>query len=113
MNTIQLIARLTKDPEVRTTTTTTTVCSMRVAVNRTGTDGVDYVDVTAFGKLASVCGEYLAKGRRVAITGRLRYSEWSTEAGPRSKHEVVANLVEFLDGPRTEERTEADGTEPF
>jgi single-strand DNA-binding protein len=113
MNTIQLIARLTKDPEIRTTTSDTKVCSMRVAVNRTGADGADYVDVTTFGKLASVCGEYLTKGRRIAITGRLHYSEWNGENGPRSKHEIVATLVEFLDGPRTEERTEADGSEPF
>jgi single-strand DNA-binding protein len=113
MNTIQLIARLTKDPEVRTTSSDSTVCTMRVAVNRTGADGTDYVDVTTFGKLATVCGEYLAKGRRIAITGRLHYSEWTSGSGPRSKHEVVASSVEFLDGPRTEERTTADGAEPF
>jgi single-strand DNA-binding protein len=113
MNTVTLIARLTKDPEIRTTNSDSTVCNMRVAVNRTGTDGTDYVDVATFGKLAQVCGDYLTKGRRIAITGRLRYSEWATDNGPRSKHEVVANLIEFLDGPRSDERTEADGTEPF
>jgi single-strand DNA-binding protein len=113
MNTITLVARLTKDPEMRSTASGSTVCSMRVAVNRVGQDGADYVDVTTFGKLAGSCAEYLTKGRRVAINGRLHYSEWTSDAGPRSKHEVVANSVEFLDGPRTEEHAAADGTEPF
>ena len=113
MNSITLIARLTKDPEVRSTSSDQTVCAMRVAVSRSGQDGVDYIDVTTFGKLAEVCGEYLTKGRRVGISGRLHYSEWTTDAGPRSKHEVVASSIEFLDAPRDGEPAETDGTEPF
>jgi single-strand DNA-binding protein len=113
MNTITLIARLTRDPELRTTSSDQTVCAMRVAVGRPSQDGADYVDVTSFGKLAETCGEYLTKGRRVAISGRLHYSEWTTDAGPRSKHEVVATSIEFLDARRDGEPAETDGTEPF
>lgn len=113
MNSITLIGRLTKEPELSTTNGGTTVCALRTAVGRSGQDGADFVDVVTFGKLADVCGEYLAKGRRIGITGRLRYSEWKTDAGNRSKHDVVANAIEFLDGPRTNEHVQADNTEPF
>ena len=113
MNTITLIGRLTKAPEQQTTSSGTNVTALRLAVNRAGQDGVDFVDVTTFGKLADVCNQYLTKGRRVGVNGRLRYSEWTTDNGTRSKHDVVANAVEFLDGPKTNEQVDGADTEPF
>jgi len=56
---------------------------MRLTVERPG-EGADYVSVTAFGKLAQSCNTYLAKGRQVAVNGRLSHSEWKAESGERS-----------------------------
>jgi single-strand DNA-binding protein len=71
MNSVNLIGRLTRDPEKRSTPGGTEVCTMRIAIQRSGGNGSDFVNVTAFGKLAESCGEYLAKGRQVSVQGRL------------------------------------------
>ena len=98
MNQIQLIGRLTRDPELDTTAGGKPVCDMRLAVSRRDRDAAPvYVDVVAWGKLAELCAQHLEKGRQVAISGRLEYSEWEAQDGSkRSKHEVVAGEVEFL-----------------
>lgn len=98
MNTIQLIGRLTRDPQPRSTGEGNPVAAMRLAVPRRDRDATPvYVDVTCFGKLAEACGQHLEKGRQVAVTGRLDHSEWETENGDkRSGHSVIANEVEFL-----------------
>jgi single-strand DNA-binding protein len=106
MNSVQIVARLCATPELRTTIGGTNIATLRVAVprpRRNGEDqGADYVDVVTFGRQAETCVEYLTKGRRVAITGRLSHSEWTTDAGERrSKLEVIANTVDFLDRPST------------
>jgi len=108
MNSVNLTGRLTADPIVRTTKGDTTVCDMRLAVqrrrSREGDDrGAVFIDITAFGALASNCGEYLTKGRQIAITGRLELDEWQAESGEtRRKHKIVAEQVEFLDCKSTE-----------
>lgn len=102
MNTIQITGRLTADPQQRTAGELQ-VCDLRVAITRRrGRDGEDrgavFVDVTTFGALAKVCGEYLAKGRRVAVNGRLELDEWqAADGGQRRRHKIVADQVEFLD----------------
>ena len=102
LNSVILIGRLTADPELHERGGTQ-VGRLRLAVqrrrNRDGEDrGADFVDVTVFGNQAEVCSQYLAKGRRVAIEGRLQHSEWQAEDGSRrQKLEVIANTVEFLD----------------
>ena len=98
MNSVNLVARLTRDPESKTTTSDRSVCSMRVAIDRPRSDGADFVDVTAFGKLADVCMEYLEKGRQIAVEGRLHYSEWDKDGERRSRHEVIAQQITFLSG---------------
>ena len=114
MNSVQLIGRLTRDPELQNRSGTD-VGSMRLAVQRPKRDGedqgADFIDVTTFNRQAEVCTEYLAKGRRIAVQGRLKYSEWKAEDGSkRSKVEVIAHQVDFLDGPR--ESAESDTPEP-
>jgi single-strand DNA-binding protein len=104
MNSINLVGRLTRDPELRETKGDTKVAGMRLAVPRRPKNGEEqapvYVDVTAFGTLAENCGKYLQKGRRVAVSGRLEYSEWTDQSdGKHSKHEVIADQVDFLDAP--------------
>ena len=108
MNSVNLIGRLTRDPELRTTAGGTEVCGMRIAVDRQA-EGADYVDVTAFGKLAEVCQQYLEKGRQVGVAGRLHYSEWEADDGSkRSKHEVIAASVQFLGSKGVESTSEGD-----
>lgn len=98
-----LAGRLTKDPEVRYTAKGTAVANMRVAVNYRVKDKkaeASFFDVVAFGKLAEQCGEYLAKGRTVLVEGRMRQRSWEPdEGGRRSRLEILAATVEFLDPP--------------
>ncbi|MGH2603284.1 MAG: single-stranded DNA-binding protein [Dehalococcoidia bacterium] len=105
MNSVQLVGRLTADPEAEQYEKDdkfTSLARMRVAVPRPRQrDAADYVTVIAFGALGASCVDFLAKGRRVGITGRLRHSEWtSADGSKRSRLEVVADSVEFLDAPR-------------
>jgi single-strand DNA-binding protein len=108
MNSVNLIGRLTADPELRASGSGTSVGHLRLAVQRSkGKDGedrgADFVDIVTFGRQAEVCSEYLAKGRRVGIIGRLNHSEWETDDGSRrQKLEVIAENVEFLDGARSD-----------
>ena len=112
MNTVTLTGRLTADPELRNTTNGS-VASLRLAVQRPRKDGedqgADYVDITVFGRQADTCNAYLAKGRKVAIEGRLHHSEWDSDNGHRQKLEVIARNVEFLDAPKTDDDGSAAG----
>jgi len=114
MNSVNLTGRLTQAPELHERSGTK-VGRLRLAVQRPrssdGEDrGADYVDVTTFGRQAEVCEGYLAKGRRIAITGHLRHSEWQGEDGSRrQKLEVVAERVEFLDNAQQSSNGQASG----
>lgn len=102
INQVILMGRLTRDPEQRTTTTGKTIASFGLAVDRGGQDdGADFFDVTAWEKLAELVVKYLGKGRRVLVQGRLRQDSWDDkETGKkRTRVEVVATDVTFLDGP--------------
>ena len=98
-----LAGRLTKDPEVRYTAKGMAVANMRVAVNfrtKDKKEEANFFDVVAFGQLAEQCGEYLSKGRTVLVEGRMRQRSWeSEEGGRRSRLEILAATVEFLDPP--------------
>ncbi len=96
------MGRLTRDPEMRTTTTGKTIASFSLAVDRAGADDqADFFDVTAWEKLGELVNQYLSKGRRCLVQGRLRQDSWDDkETGKkRSRIEVVATDVTFLDGP--------------
>ena len=102
INQVILMGRLTRDPEVRTTTTGKTITSFSLAVDRGGQDdATDFFEVTAWEKLGELVSQYLSKGRRCLVQGRLRQDSWDDkETGKkRSKVEVVATDVTFLDGP--------------
>ncbi len=106
MNTIQLIGRLTQDPELRYTQTGVATSTLRLAVPRRKRDGEEqppvYVDVVSFNAQAEAIVKHLAKGRRVAVSGRLEHREWKDrDNNPHSKHEVIADSVEFMDPPRS------------
>lgn len=100
-----LMGNLTRDPELRTTPGGQNVCSFSVAVNRSWQDqsgqtqeAVDYFDITAWGKLGELVNQYLSKGRKCLIMGRLSQRSWEKDGQKHSKVEVVANDVTFLDG---------------
>ncbi|MDO5343511.1 MAG: single-stranded DNA-binding protein [Candidatus Saccharibacteria bacterium] len=102
INQVILMGRLTRDPEQRTTTSGKTVVSFSLAVDRAGQDDqADFFDITAWDKLGELVVKYLAKGRRVLVQGRLRQDSWDDkETGKkRSRVEVTASDVTFLDGP--------------
>lgn len=104
MNSVCIIGNLTRDPELRHLPSGTEVAEFGIAVNSKKGDEerADFFDVTTFGKQAEVCAQYLAKGRKVAIEGRLQQDRWQTEGGEnRSKVKIVAHRVDFLT-PRDE-----------
>lgn len=100
MNHVALIGRLTRDPELRDAGETgRKVCDLRLAVNSGPNRPPTYVDVSTFDRSAEACAEHLAKGRQVAVEGRLIYREWEADDGSkRSKHSVIGR-VEFLGSP--------------
>jgi len=102
-NKVILMGNLTKDPEIRYTPSGTPVANFSLAVNRRYKQGdelkdeVCFVDIVVFGKQAEHCGQYLSKGHGVIVDGRLQQRRWETEDGQkRSKHEVVAQMINFL-----------------
>lgn len=102
INQVILMGRLTRDPETRTTPSGKTIASFSLAVDRAGQDdAADFFDVTAWEKLGELVSQYLSKGRRCLVQGRLRQDSWDDkETGKkRTKVEIVATDVTFLDGP--------------
>lgn len=102
INQVILLGRLTRDPETRTTSNGKSVTSFSIAVDRQSQDDqADFFDVTAWEKLGELVSQYLSKGRRVLVQGRLRQDSWDDkETGKkRSRVDVVATDVTFLDGP--------------
>jgi single-strand DNA-binding protein len=98
MNSIQIVGRLTADPQTRDGAKPVT--RFRVAIDRPGSSEADFVPVVCFDHLAEVTGKHLGKGRLVAVTGRLNSSRWTTTDGEaRSALEVIATSVSFLDRP--------------
>ena len=115
INQVILMGRLTRDPEQRTTTTGKTVTNFSLAVDRGGQDDqADFFDVTAWEKTGELVAQYLTKGRRCLVQGRLRQDSWEDkETGKkRSRVEVVAFDVTFLDGPNDGARGEGGASAP-
>ena len=97
-----LIGNLTRDPEVRNTNSGQTVTSFSVATNLTWTDQsgqqqsrVEYHNIVAWRKLGEICGQYLSKGSKVYIEGRLQTRDWTAQdGGKRKSTEIIAeNLI--------------------
>src|SRR3954466_14442131 len=104
MNVVTLIGNLATEVEVREVAPDKRVASFVLAVDRASRDGgADFVTVSAWDRQGELCAEYLGKGRRVAIDGRLKSRSWEEEGKRRSAIEVVARRVEFLGGARSDE----------
>ncbi len=103
LNKIILIGRLTRDPELRYTPNGTAVCNFSLAVernftNRDGEREVDFIDIVVWRRQAENCANHLAKGRLVAVEGRLQIRSYENSEGQKRRvTEVVANNVQFLE----------------
>jgi single-strand DNA-binding protein len=105
LNKVMLIGNLTRDPETRSTPTGQTVTSFGIATNRSWTDAAgvrqekaEFHNIVSWGKLAEICGQYLSKGRKIYLEGRLQTRDWTGDDGVRRfKTEVVADNMIILD----------------
>ena len=103
MNKVFLIGNLTRDPEMRSTQSGVSVCNFSIAVNRrfrnaqTGQQETDFLNIVAWRQLAELCGRYLTKGSKVAVTGSIQTRTYEAQDGSkRSAFDIVADEVEFL-----------------
>ena len=104
LNQVQIIGNLTKDPEVRQTPNGNTVATFTVATNFTWKDSngqkqekAEFHNVVAWGKLAEICQNYLNKGQKIYIQGRLQTRDWEAEDGSRKyKTEIIAENMIML-----------------
>lgn len=105
INRVIITGNLTRDPELRATAGGTAVLKMGVAVNdrrknpQSGEweDVPNFLDVTVFGSRGESLSRFLSKGSKVAIEGKLRWSQWETNEGDkRSKVEIIADDIEFM-----------------
>jgi len=105
LNKAQIIGNVTRDPEVRTTPQGQTVCSFGVATNLIWTDSsgqrqekAEFHNIVAWRKLAEICGQYLKKGSKVYIEGRLQTRTWDDQNGvKRNRTEIIADNMILLD----------------
>lgn len=106
INRVVLVGRLARDPELRYTTNGTAVTTFTVAVdrrftNQNGEREADFINIVTWKKLAEICANYLAKGRQVAIEGRIQTRSYDDKNGNRRwVTEVVADNVQFLGNPK-------------
>jgi single-strand DNA-binding protein len=114
LNRVSLTGRLTGKPEERRTNSGDALATFRLAVNTRskGEKTAFFFDIAAFGKVGELVLQYLDKGSRVAIDGRLNWKEWdSKEGGKRQAVNVIANEVYFLD-PKKQESEQQRIQEP-
>jgi len=118
MNSVILIGRLTRDPELRFTSAGRAVTTFSIAVDRPfiGKDGqkqTDFFNIVVWGKSAENCANYLVKGRLTAIKGSIQNRSYETQEGQkRYITEIVADSVQFLEWGDKSERP-AQGNKPY
>lgn len=107
-NQVIIMGNLTRDPELRTTPGGQSVASFAIATNRTWQDqasgdkkdSVEFHDVVAWGKLGELVSQYLTKGRRAMVVGRLQTRNWEgTDGTKKNRTEIVASDINFIGGP--------------
>lgn len=119
LNKVLLIGNLTRDVELKYTPSGLAVGKLSLATNRkwkdkfTGEDKEEtmFIDVNLFGRTAEIANQYLSKGRRVFIEGRLVLDRWTDQNGnPRSKHSVTADSLQFVDSKSSESAPVEEGS---
>lgn len=109
LNRATILGRLTREPEIKTTTTGKTVASMTVVTNRVWTDqsgnkqeNPEFHNCVLWGKIGEIAGQYLAKGQRVYIEGRVQTRDWTGQDGvKRYRTEIIVDNLIMLDGGRS------------
>ncbi len=107
LNRATIIGNVTRDPEMRTTPNGQNVCTFGVATNHVWKDAqgqkqekAEFHNIVAWGKLAEICGQYLTRGRKVYVEGRLQTREWEGQDGAkRNRTEIVCENMILLDRP--------------
>ena len=103
MNTIQLIGRLTNEPELRTTQSEKNVCNFNIAVNRTSSEGTDFISCQVWGTQAENLCKYQKKGNLIGVIGSLRIDKFQDDQGnDKYKSYVLANNIEYLTSKKEE-----------
>lgn len=109
LNTITLMGRLTRDPELRRSATGTAICGFSIAVDRDykadgGERQTDFIDIVTFKNTAEFVSKYFSKGRMAVVHGRLQIRDWQDKEGNRRRSaEVVAQSVYFGDSKRPDD----------
>lgn len=102
LNRCEFIGRLGKDPETRHSPDGTAVCNFSLAVGwkTKEKEGVEWVRIVAFGKLAEICSDYLAKGKQVYVSGRMTTRKWADKDTGQDRYstEIVADQMQMLGG---------------
>lgn len=112
MNKAFIVGNLTREPEVKTTTTGQTVCNFTIAVSRRfKKDETDYIPIVVWNKQAENCGKYLSQGSKVSVSGEIQTRNYEGKNGKVYVTEVVADEVEFL-GSKTQ-KTEPSADDEF
>ena len=102
MNIIALSGRLTKDPELKSGQSGKAYARFTLAVDRPMQKGeADFINCVAFGKTAELIGEYLRKGRKVGVIGRLQMSKYEVNGEKRTSYDVIVETLEFLESKNT------------
>lgn len=113
VNNVVLVGRLTRDAELRYTSSGIPVCNFSVAVNRRKKSGdewseeVSFFDVVVWGRQGEALNQYLVKGKQVAVEGELRQNRWEQDGQQRSRIEIVANNLQLLGGNTGSQNSQA------
>lgn len=109
MNKAFIVGNLTREPEVKTTTTGQTVCNFTIAVSRRfKKDETDYIPIVVWNKQAENCGKYLSQGSKVSVSGEIQTRNYEGKNGKVYVTEVVADEVEFLSSKTQKTEPSAD-----
>lgn len=119
INRVVIVGRLTRDPELRALPSGTCVCGLRVACNSSHRDPdsgerserPNYFDVSVYGGAGENVASYMRRGRLIAVDGRLAWREWEQDEQKRQAVSIVADNVQFLDGPSDRDSEHTDGDE--
>ena len=117
INAVVIIGRLTRDPELRSTSSGNAVANFTLACERrfkgqNGEKTTDFFPVIVWGKLAEICGQYLSKGQLAGVEGTLQNRQWEAKDGSkRTTTEIIASDVQFLSAPAGASRSDDMGEE--
>lgn len=125
MNTVVLIGRLTRDPELRYIPSGTAVCTFTLAIDKQlskdkrqemeakNQPTADFINIVVWGRMGENCANYLSKGRLVAVQGRLQSGRYEKDGITRYTTDVVAETVEFLEWGDKEKKTPQNKNDDF